>query len=178
MRRRSVWLALGVLLLVAGGGAVLVPLARGAASGEPAPSSSTQLLACAEIAPGDGYCERLADDLAERGPLTRIDRATGERFAGDLRAVFEGELGARCGAEGRFCVFAEPPTAEALGAALVAAGFAGPVRPARYTDPAPAGAIVYGVRAGAACLVGWVDRGSAQLPRAVGRREDGSCLPA
>jgi hypothetical protein len=178
MRGRWSWLALGVLLLLAAGSAVLVPLVRGATSGEPAPSSSTQLLACAEIAPSDGYCERLADDLAARGPLTRIDRATGERFAGDLRAVFEGELGARCAAEGRFCVFAEPPTAEALRAALVAAGFSGPVRPARYTDPAPAGAIVYGVRAGAACLVGWVEAGSAPMPQAVGRRQDGSCLAA
>jgi hypothetical protein len=69
----------------------------------------------------------------------------GGRFAGDLRAV-EGQLDARCAAEGRFCVFAEPPTAEALRTA--------PMRPARYFGPTPAGAIVYGLRAGAACLVG------------------------
>jgi hypothetical protein len=103
--------------------------------------------------------------------------AEAERFAEQLRAVFEGDLGAQCVAEGRICVFAQPPSAEALRAALVSAGFSGPVRPARYTDPAPAGATIYGVHAGAACLVGWVDSGTGAMPQTVGRRDDGGCLP-
>lgn len=176
MRGRWVWLALGALLVIAGGSAVLVPLVRSATSDEPAPTSSRQLMGCAEVLPSDGYCQRLADDLADRGSLTRIDQAEAERLVDDLRAVFEDDLGGQCPPEGHFCVLAEPPTAEAVRAALVAAGFTGPVRPARYTDPAPAEAIIYGVHAGAACLVGWVDRGTGSLPRPVGRRPDGSCL--
>lgn len=54
-----------------------------------------------------------------------------ERFVDDLRAVFQADLAARCPAEGHFCVFDEPPTAEALSGALAEAVFAGPVRPAR-----------------------------------------------
>ncbi|MDQ7905296.1 hypothetical protein RB614_12255 [Phytohabitans sp. ZYX-F-186] len=178
MRGRRLGLALGALLLLATGGAVLVPLLRAATSGEPAVSSTAQLMACAQ-APGDGYCERLAGDRAARGPLSSIDRDTGERYVERIREAFEAHLGAVCRAEFDACQFAEPPTVESLRAALVAAGLPGPVvRPVRYTDPAPLGATIYAVRAGAGCAVGWVEGGAGRAPQVVGRHRDGRCLPA
>jgi hypothetical protein len=173
-----VWLALCAVLLAAGGGALAVPLVRAATSGEPAVTQSRQLLACVERS-GDTYCQRLADDRAARGPLSNIDRDTAVRFAQRLRAAFEDQLGAQCRAELESCVFAVPPTAETLRAALIEAGFTGPVvRPTRLYDPAPFGTIVYGVRAGAGCLVGWVEGGVGAGPQATGRRSDGTCLSA
>jgi hypothetical protein len=173
-----VWLVLGAALLLAAGGALLVPLLRAATAGEPETSSSVQLLACAEEV-HDRYCQRLADDRAARGRLSTTDQDEAGRFAERLRAAFAGELGGQCRPEPGFCVLAEPPTAETLRDALAEAGFSAPVvRRTRLTDPAPLGTTVYGVRAGAACLVGWVDATTVSRPAAVGRHRDGSCLPA
>jgi hypothetical protein len=178
MRGRRIWLALGVLLLLATGSASLVPLVRSATAGDPAPSTSAQLVACAEAGPGDGYCTRLVDDLARRQPLSDIDRATAGRFLERLREAFVARLGADCAAGLQFCHFREPPEVDELRQALAGAGLSGVVvRPARYTDPAPADAIVYAVRAGYACLVGWIDSGSGPTPQTAGRHKDGACLP-
>lgn len=172
------WLALGAVLLLAGGGALLVPLVRAATSGEPATTKTVELIACAHR-PGDDYCQRIADDRAARDPMSTADRDTAARFAERLRAAFEAQLGAECRTEIDACVFSAPPSADAVRAALKEAGFSAPVvRQTRLNDPAPFGAVVYGVRAGAACLVGWIDSRAGSQLTAVGRHRDGSCLPA
>jgi len=178
VRGRLVWVAVGAAALLAGGAALLVPLMRSATSGDPAPETSRRLFACAEVQPSDGYCERMAGDLAERDQPTNIERADAEGFVERVRAVFEGRLGARCEGRAEVCVFAVPPTVEALRAALDAGGLPAPVvRAARYTDPAPLGATVYAVNAGGACLVGWVEATAGSTIQVVGRRLDGRCLP-
>ncbi|MGN9913575.1 DUF6993 domain-containing protein [Phytohabitans sp. LJ34] len=179
MRGRRLWLALGILLLLASGSAVLVPVVRGATGGEDAPPRVVHGFACARAEPDDGYCDRLADDFARREPLSESRREAAGRLVDKVREAYVAGLGAQCPAEPFSCVFAVPPTVEALRAAFVAAGFVEPaVRVARYTDPAPAGAIVYGVRASVGCLVGWVDSTNGATPWIVGTLHDGRCLAA
>ncbi|WP_460846306.1 hypothetical protein [Phytohabitans suffuscus] len=177
MRVRWTWLTLGALLLAAAGAAVLVPLLRSATSGEPATSSSLHLLACAQQ-DRDDHCRRIADDRAARTPLSSVDQTDATRFAERLRAAFETHLGAQCQDGIDACVFPQPPTAESLRAALDKAALPGPVvRQVRITDPAPLGATIYAIRAGAGCVVGWVQAGAGGSPQVVGRLPGGTCLP-
>lgn len=175
--RGRVWLALGVVLLVAGGAAVLVPVVRAATSDPPPTTEQLKLYSCAHR-PGDDYCQRITDDRAARAELTAAEREAADGFTERLRAAFETGLGGQCRPEIRSCRFETPPTAGGLRAALTEAGFSGPVvRETRLYDPAPFGAIVYAVRAGSACLVGYIESSFSSTIEAVGRLRDGSCLP-
>ncbi|MFV2009410.1 MULTISPECIES: hypothetical protein [unclassified Micromonospora] len=132
---------------------------------------------CAQVASSvDGYCDRIAEDLGRRMPLADDDRVAAQPCRQALLDGFVRELGADCPAPLEHCRL-PATTPDAVRRALIASGFTDPaVRPARYTDPAPTGAILYAVRVGRACLLGHVRSETAAPPLTVGRLPDESCL--
>jgi hypothetical protein len=160
-----------------------------------APSSSVRriAIACPVPAHDDTFCRRLASDIARRGPLTDREREVGQQTAVAIRRALARQPTADAGHCEQIpptgtvpppCRWIpEPPTAQdvqQVRQALLAAGFTDmTVRLATADDPAPAGTLLYAVRAGNACVIEYdLDRSA---PRGlglsvVGRLPDGSCL--
>ncbi|MEJ3748860.1 hypothetical protein WEI85_37005 [Actinomycetes bacterium KLBMP 9797] len=178
MSMRRTGLILGALFLLAGGAAVVVPLMRGATADDTVEEREYGYACVQELPGGDDYCGRIADDLSRRGPVRDSDRTTAQPFLALVRDGFASRFGADCDRLMRACRFPDgQPDPDAVRAALAGSGFLGPVvRTARITDPAPADSVLYGVRAGPACLVGYVQSGFAPPPQVVGRLPDGTCL--
>ncbi|WP_326549774.1 hypothetical protein [Micromonospora sp. NBC_01813] len=180
MRAVRVGLTIAVLFLVASATAVAVPLIRaGLSASDPdgRPAATVEQFVCAQVASSiDDYCERIAEDLGRRTPLTDDERVAAQPRRQAVLDSFVRQLGADCGGPLEHCRL-PVTTPEAVRQALIAAGFNDPaVRPARFTDPAPAGAILYAVRAGRACLLGYVRSETATPPLIVGRLPDDTCL--
>ncbi|WFE26335.1 hypothetical protein O7623_23805 [Solwaraspora sp. WMMD791] len=181
MRAVRIGLPIAVLFVVASATAVAVPLIQASVSAnEPdgRPAATVEQLMCAQVVSSvDDYCERIAEDLGRRAPLTDDERVAAQPRRQALLDGFVRQLGADCGGPLEHCRL-PVTTPEAVRQALIAAGFNEPVvRPARFTDPAPAGAILYAVRAGRACLLGHVRSETAAPPLIVGRLPDDACLP-
>jgi hypothetical protein len=137
----------------------------------------------------DDHCSRQAADYARREPLTAEQRAQAEatsdkfdRVIGSA-ALHEDRSGATCVTVGGPCSIPEPTAArpadiDLVRTALAEAGMTGAVvRVAGPNDPAPRGAMVYGVPAGPGCLVGYRKSLTGSGSRGVmGRLPDGTCL--
>jgi len=180
MRAVRIGLPIAVLFVVASAAAVAVPLVRASRSAsEPdeRTAAAVEQFVCAQVASSiDDYCDRIAGDLGRRMPVTDDDRVAAQPRRQALLDGFVRELGADCPGPLEPCRL-PATTPEAVRQALVAAGFNDPVvRPARYTDPAPAGAILYAVRVGRACLLGHVRSETAAPPLIVGRLPHDACL--
>lgn len=180
MRAVRVGLPIVVLFVVASVTAVAVPLVRaGISGGGPGqrPATVVEHFACAQVTPSvDDYCRRITEDLGRRTPLTDGDRAAAQPRRHALTDGFIRELGGDCPGPTEPCRL-PATTPEAVRQALIASGFGSPVvRSARYTDPAPAGAILYAVRAGHVCLLGHLKSDIAGPVLIVGRLPDGACL--
>lgn len=184
-----------VVLLALGGVATLAIERMGrvdAAPGHVEERKSVVAFACGQVQGADPYCARIAADLARRVALSDAQR---DRMAGDVAAINDAvrtplrcrwpvgrapvaptrcsEL--RTGEEARRAP--GPDEAEAVRRSLAAAGFAdATVRIAGAEDPAPLGSIVYGVPAGAGCVVGATMQGIDHPALPVGRLPDGRCL--
>jgi len=157
-----------VLFLVASATAVAVPLVRASVSAsapDEQPAVAVGQFACAQVASSiDDYCDRIAEDLGRRTPLTDDERVAAQPRRQALLDGFVRELGADCPGPLEHCRL-PATTPEAVRQALIASGFNDPaVRPARFTDPAPAGAILYAVPVGHACLLGYVQSETAAPP--------------
>lgn len=146
-------------------------------------TASPRLVAC--VAPADtadDYCPRLMDDRAARAELTNRDRMLGGGFEDKVRAALTTLPGGRLAYNS---APGEGPDADRIRQSLAAAGFTDVVvRPARASDPATTGSIVYAVRidlygadADAACVVGYADaEGWSGGPELVGTLPGGVCL--
>ncbi len=123
-------------------------------------------------APGPGTSER-----AHRAPVSDADRARAQDAQARLRLsmvyptrILENRPAGRTG-----------PELEDVRQGLSMAGFAdATVRVATAADPAPAGSVIYAVRVGDACLIGYEtglvpDWSSSSV---LGLRHDGRCLDA
>lgn len=183
--RVRVAVAVAIVFVVASAAAAVVPMVRGVTSaGRPASASTTVVhgFACAEVrvvgAASDGSCDRMFADLERRSTLTDAQRRAAQPFVDALLEGLEREFGVDCPATGALCpVGAGTPTPDAVRRALHRAGFLSPVvRVARFEDPAPADAVVYGVRAGDGCLLGYLVSGVALPPRIEGPLPDSGCL--
>jgi len=181
MRAVRIGLPIAVLFVVASAAAVAVPLVRASMSAsEPdeRPAAAVEQFVCAQVASSvDDYCDRIAEDLGRRTPVTDDERVAAQPRRQALLDDFVREFGADCPGPLEHCRL-PATTPEAVRQALIAAGFNDPaVRPARYTDPAPAGTILYAVPVGRACLVGYVQsETAAPPPLIVGRLSDDACL--
>ncbi|WJK41090.1 hypothetical protein O7608_01110 [Solwaraspora sp. WMMA2056] len=180
MRAVRIGLPIAVLFVVASATAVAVPLVRASVSAsgpDERPAVTVKQFVCAQVASSvDDYCDRIAEDLGRRTPLTDEERVAAQPRRQALLDGFVRELGADCPGPPEPCRL-PATTPDAVRQALVAAGFTDPaVRSARFTDPAPAGAILYAVRAGRACLLGYVRPETAAPPLIVGRLPDDACL--
>ncbi|MDG4773345.1 hypothetical protein [Solwaraspora sp. WMMD792] len=180
MRAVRIGLRIVVLFVAASATAVAVPLIRASVSAsEPdgRPAATVEQFVCAQVASSvDDYCDRIAEDLGRRTPLTDDERVAAQPRRQTLLDGFVRELGADCPGPLEHCRL-PATTPDAVRQALVASGFNDPaVRPARFTDPAPAGAILYAVPVGHACLLGYVRSETAAPPLIVGRLPDDVCL--
>ncbi|MFY1696385.1 hypothetical protein [Solwaraspora sp. WMMA2101] len=180
MRAVRIGLPIAVLFVVASAAAVAVPLVRASMSAsEPdeRPAAAVEQFVCAQVASSvDDYCDRIAEDLGRRTPVTDDERVAAQPRRQALLDGLVREFGADCPGPLEHCRL-PATTPEAVRQALIAAGFNDPaVRPARYTDPAPAGTILYAVPVGRACLVGYVQSETAAPPLIVGRLSDDACL--
>ncbi|MEV6597695.1 hypothetical protein AB0M36_12600 [Actinoplanes sp. NPDC051346] len=162
----------------ADGPAVGDPAAAGAA-----PAEQFAVVCAAPPRIDDAYCARIGADIARRTRLTPEERETATRLAPAVDQAAEGSREHRAGCEpvaANVCRrLVAAPDVDDVRDALTAAGFPGVVvRTARADDPAPAGAVLYAVEAGAACLLGYLSQDSvgAGSARVGGRLPDGTCL--
>jgi hypothetical protein len=166
------------------------------AAGAPVHSGERRIAVGCRQVPGDpGFCDRYGRDLISRAPLSDRQRADLEPARNRLATWFQRDrpTGARptprqsTAQDDSAQDPAMPKPAEPawqpddVRAALVAAGFDHPqYRIARDDDPAPHRSVLYGVRSGTGCLIGWLptvtraDDGSS--PSVVGLLRSGTCL--
>jgi hypothetical protein len=197
-RRFAVPLVFGVVIVVLGAVALVL---RAMAASPPASAGGRYLgpggvtsrhayaIACPAPDPdGTTACRRLAAEVARRPWLTADQQ---KALWGEIVRVQQAILGVMP-PRGR-CVLAtqpvtavppchfvpdttEPASPDEVEAALRAAGFGtATVRWAGTDDPAPAGALLFAVRAGVGCIIGYRKAGTG-TEVVMGARPDGSCL--
>lgn len=163
-----------------------------ASAGAGAPGVRRITVTCLVVREDPDFCRRHALDLAERALVSdrqRSDLGPARRtLAADLAhwlptpspLVVCTSAAARSPAPCRNLRQQPAWTPAAVRAALVAAGFDHPqYRLARENDPAPHRTVLYGVRNGPACLVGYlptVTDGAVSAPAIVGLLPSGTCL--
>lgn len=148
------------------------------------PVDSGQLYACltdpSADQPGDQPCQRIVADYRQRRPLSTTEQDAAQPGLESVRSALVRHTHSDCLAPPAPCaerILPADPTE--VRRQLADAGYADAVvRAYRDGDPAPAGSLVYAVRAGTACLLGYLPRDTAGQVRAVGPLPDGSCLPA
>jgi hypothetical protein len=176
----------GAVIAVLGAVAIVLrAMAALPSHGATAPSASPYRIAIACAGTGDA-CERMAADIARRARLSDQERAAGDAVATTVRRALpplsiSGHVDRCATTPGGPCRWVgDPPTAadvDQVRAALLAAGFREvTVRLARHDDVAPAGALLYAVTAGPACVVGW-EQGPTGSAFVAGQLPAGGCLP-
>ena len=172
---------LAALFVMASVAALMVPIVRAASSSPPegGPASPTGfLVACMQVT-GDDYCQRYAEDLGRRVPLSEAQRIKAEAVRQQVIAALPGsDAGALfCHAPDQRCSFTyTPPTADQVRSALIEAGFRDVVvRTAGANDPAPLGGVLIAVPVGSACVV-VIRQSSTDTSNVSGQLPDGRCL--
>jgi hypothetical protein len=127
---------------------------------------------------GDDPCRRIVADLHRRRALTDAEHdgmlSTMESVTGALHRRTRSE----CQPDAGPCALTVlPADVTEVRGQLAGAGYPDAVvRPYRPDDPAPADSVVYAVRAGDVCLVGYLPSNRTGQLRAVGPYPDGTCL--
>jgi hypothetical protein len=173
------WLSLLAAFVVASAIAVAVPWLRaGGAGGIDATPTASRSLFVALHCSGE-VCDRIVNDLVRRTPLADADRLAGQHAVLAVLLALPRETEADCPALADYCLIRyRPAEPDQVADDLAAAGYAGAtVRTARGDDPAPAGAVVFAVPVGPACLVGYhaADTGPSDI-QVAGQLPDGTCL--
>ncbi|RZU48479.1 hypothetical protein EV385_0195 [Krasilnikovia cinnamomea] len=148
-------------------------------------ASERRAVVCAAPPAGrmdNGHCARISADLIRRTGLTPRQQQVAAQLAPAVDRAASSSRESRTECDSATAVCRRVASAAEVGEvrrSLAAAGFTDAVvRTARPDDPAPAGAVVYAVGSGPACVLGYLSPnstgvGSTQIG---GRLPDGTCL--